>query len=119
MEATIVSKLSGKILAMVVIMMAILIDTSTNGVTGTTSPPNINGTSTIAYQDVDLEFVMDSEISRRFLQTSINFQTARTSDPNKAALCGRGRYRSCTGSASPGPIKDTCSTYKRNCPINR
>ena len=118
-SATILSSnLSGKILVMV-LMVGIVLNTCNNGVTAIVSP-NINSTSnTIADQDVDLEFQMDSEINRRVLQTSINFQTAGTSNPNQAALCGRERYRSCTGSPSPGPVKDSCSTYKRNCPINR
>ena len=102
---------------LLVIMAILLISTSNFSYASGTMSPNINS-STIAYQHPELEFLMDSETSRRVLG-AIRFSTTASRNPNRAAFCGRGRYRSCTGPPSNGPPKDTCATYKRNCPINR
>ncbi|PON33549.1 hypothetical protein PanWU01x14_351880 [Parasponia andersonii] len=118
MGAILMRGLFKMLLLMMTIMVILLSNTSNyySYASGTVSP-SVNSTA-IAYQDLEMEFLMDSETSRRVL-APIRFQTAGTSNPNNAALCGRGRYRSCTGNPSKGPVKDNCATYKRNCPINR
>ncbi|XVE78542.1 hypothetical protein DITRI_Ditri13aG0153700 [Diplodiscus trichospermus] len=79
-----------------------------------------NGTgrfSTIADYNMELEFLMESEMGR-MLATENRYVTEGTEDSDKAAVdCGRGKpYKSCTPPENKHKVPEPCSTYKRGCP---
>ncbi|KAI4352416.1 hypothetical protein L6164_006672 [Bauhinia variegata] len=64
----------------------------------------------------NLEFLMDSHVSRMLLDTS-KLQTANTGNPNRPAVdCPKDKgYRSCTPSRNPNVPRQQCAAYTRNC----
>ncbi|KGN57781.1 hypothetical protein Csa_009565 [Cucumis sativus] len=66
-------------------------------------------------EDMELEFLMESHISR-ILASSKNYQTASTTNANKASGggCDRPpRYDSCLGKKRNNPPPPNCSPYNR------
>ncbi|EOY03746.1 Uncharacterized protein TCM_018911 [Theobroma cacao] len=102
-----------------VITLMILLDVSRIRAIGA-SLTEFNGSgrfATIA-ANMELEFLMDSEIGR-MLASENQYVTESTRDPqNPAANCGRGKpYRSCIPPVNKDQkVQEKCSTYKRGCP---
>ena len=70
----------------------------------------------IGDQDLEMEFQMESETSGRVL-LSFPSPTRVSLKAYSAVSCDRRRFDpSCIGKRFPGPKKDTCDVYKRNCP---
>ena len=101
-----------------VITLIIILDASRGGATGA-SVTEFNGSgrfATIA-ANMELEFLMDSEIGR-MLATENRHVTEPTKDPNNPAVnCGRGNpYRSCTPTGNKDQkVPEKCAKYKRGC----
>lgn len=118
-------------LTLSVMAIAIILSTSHSGLgaSGYSTAPTSNGTDTsicldefcqlLAHRDVELEFQMPSEITRRFLGSQ-PYVTPGTSINNKPAgnvLC---RKSSCAPAKNPPGkyINPNCGSYSRepNCP---
>ena len=103
----------------VVLTLAILLDVRQGGATDA-SLKAFNGTSrfsTIADHNMELEFLMYSEIGR-MLASENRYVTEGTKNRDKSAVdCGRGKpYKACTPSENEPQTPESCSTYKRGCP---
>ncbi|XVF20832.1 hypothetical protein REPUB_Repub12eG0037000 [Reevesia pubescens] len=100
----------------------ILLDASRGGAIGA-SPTKFNGSGRFApiAANMELEFLMDSEIGRR-LGSENRYETDGTKDRNNpAADCGRGNsYSSCTPPVNKDHKKpEKCYIYNRECPAPR
>ncbi|XWS36832.1 hypothetical protein CRYUN_Cryun20dG0119500 [Craigia yunnanensis] len=104
----------GRFFLGIIIMVMLLLDTSQPGANGSFLK-ELSGTTIIA-DNMELEFLMDSEISRKLVSISSRV-TYRSLNRYKAVTdCDRGKYGSCLPPPNPphGPPQ-RCSTYTRKC----
>ena len=95
----------------ILIMVMLLLNTSQPGANGSFQK-ELSGTTIIA-DNMELEFLMDSEISRKLVSrspqvTDFIFNSGKTK-------CGRIRYPTCLPKRGNPTIGEKCVVYKRGC----
>ncbi|KAH1129393.1 hypothetical protein J1N35_000771 [Gossypium stocksii] len=103
-------------LEILITVMVLLATTTQSGSSGSFVKELIS--TTVIADNMELEFLMDSEISRK-LATEPNYLTIAALDANKkAAMCGRIPYSPCLGKPGNPKKPDNCrptEIYNRNC----
>ena len=71
----------------------------------------------MAAEEVEEEFLMDSEINRRMLANTVRFTDSSKNGKKPAADCGQGKgYRTCLPRGNKkGKPKQYCGHYTRIC----
>ncbi|XWS36835.1 hypothetical protein CRYUN_Cryun20dG0119800 [Craigia yunnanensis] len=101
----------------VVLTLAILLDVRQGGATSLKAFNSTGRFSTIADHNMELEFLMDSEIVRMLASENRYVTEGTKNRAEPAADCGRGKpYKACTPPENEPKVPESCSTYKRGCP---
>ncbi|XVF81709.1 hypothetical protein PTKIN_Ptkin15bG0177300 [Pterospermum kingtungense] len=95
-------------------MVTLLLDTSQTGAKGSLVE-ELSGTTIIA-DNMELEFLMDSEISRKLASSPCPYTNA-SKNPKRPASCGRGKqYPQCPPCPNPHVVRPQhCGPYTRGC----